>query len=230
MVSTVEISRSSKDDNCRWLVEFVDLLLPLLTPYQAVVYLLLHRLAVRDGEQETVRVGKRTIAASLGKGSRGAQGNYRQISAKLTQLASIGCISILDTNRNGTSYIVRQPREVPAVRERLAVGTPEPELDYYRDPSLRRALFERDRWLCRYCGDVVMDDAATLDHVVPVSKGGEHTAENLVTCCLTCNSIKAGRSYDDAAPQILAALRQRLELRQASRPATTTDRSGHPGG
>ena len=50
---------------------------------------------------------------------------------------------------------------------------------------------------------------ATLDHIIPQSLGGLNTPENLTTACLTCNSIKSGRTYDDAAPDILAALVRR---------------------
>ena len=53
-----------------------------------------------------------------------------------------------------------------------------------------------------------VDEAtATLDHVTPRSKGGSNSPANLSTCCLMCNSIKSGRTYEEAAPDILAAIR-----------------------
>lgn len=68
---------------------------------------------------------------------------------------------------------------------------------------------DRDKWTCRYCGEAVTTATATLDHIVPQSCGGPSTPENLTTTCRTCNSIKSGRTYDEAAPEILAALVRR---------------------
>ncbi|MBV9838702.1 MAG: HNH endonuclease, partial [Solirubrobacterales bacterium] len=100
--------------------------------------------------------------------------------------------------------------EVPAVRARIEASRPDERgQDHYRDPALRRELFERDEWRCRYCGDAVTPDTATLDHILPTSKGGTHVPKNLATACLMCNSIKSGRSYEDAAPDILASVQAR---------------------
>jgi hypothetical protein len=51
--------------------------------------------------------------------------------------------------------------------------------------------------------------SATLDHYVPVSKGGGNDADNLRTCCLMCNSIKSGHAYEEVAPLLLASVRDR---------------------
>ncbi|HEX9891415.1 MAG TPA: HNH endonuclease [Actinomycetota bacterium] len=50
----------------------------------------------------------------------------------------------------------------------------------------RRAVFARDEWKCQYCGA----PAENVDHVIPRSKGGEHTWENVVAACRRCNSRK----------------------------------------
>jgi 5-methylcytosine-specific restriction endonuclease McrA len=47
----------------------------------------------------------------------------------------------------------------------------------------------RDRFRCAYCGG----KADTVDHVVPRSRGGDHTCENCVAACSTCNHRKADR-------------------------------------
>jgi len=75
--------------------------------------------------------------------------------------------------------------------------------------GLRRLLFERDGWKCQYCGELVTEQTATLDHRIPVSKGGDDSEGNLATACLMCNSLKSGKSYEEAAPLILASIRQR---------------------
>jgi hypothetical protein len=54
---------------------------------------------------------------------------------------------------------------------------------------LRRAILLRDGNLCRYCGT----DATHVDHIVPVTKGGTHEPENLVSACEHCNKSKGNR-------------------------------------
>ena len=55
----------------------------------------------------------------------------------------------------------------------------------------RRALFARDNWRCVYCGTA--GGRLTLDHVIPRSKGGDSTWENVVTSCAPCNLRKGNR-------------------------------------
>ncbi len=54
----------------------------------------------------------------------------------------------------------------------------------------RRAVFARDRHRCQYCGS---ERHLTVDHVVPRSKGGSDTWDNLVTSCAPCNRKKGDR-------------------------------------
>ena len=188
--------------------DVVDHVLPTIPPYEFALYMLLLRMTDFQGGE--VRIGKRTIGARLGKGTRSSQGNYQHIGEKLQNLAIAGFITIGGTTREGTLYGVRVPDDVPAVRERRAASIiPERDPDYYEDPVLRAELMERDGWRCRYCGEVVTTDTATLDHLIPRSLGGPNTAENLATACLTCNSIKSGRTYEEAAPRILAGIARR---------------------
>lgn len=191
----------------------VDAVLPLLKPYEFSLYLVLLRESeFRGGE---VRIGKRTISARLGKGTRSSQGNYQHITEKLNVLAEAGFIAVGDTSREGTQYRVLLPEAVPAVREVIATSEPpEREADYFADPVLRTELMERDKWTCRYCGEAVTATTSTLDHIIPQSFGGPNTPENLTTACLTCNAIKSGRTYQEAAPDILAALVRRKATTQ----------------
>ena len=54
----------------------------------------------------------------------------------------------------------------------------------------RRAVFARDRFRCQYCGS---QKHLTVDHVVPRSKGGPDSWENVVTSCAPCNRKKGDR-------------------------------------
>lgn len=57
----------------------------------------------------------------------------------------------------------------------------------------RRAVFVRDDFQCQYCGR----RAENVDHVIPKSRGGRHTWDNVVAACRPCNSRKENRSPAD---------------------------------
>src|ERR671915_1837073 len=63
--------------------------------------------------------------------------------------------------------------------------------DVHRRKITRRAVFARDRWTCQYCGHE--RGSLTVDHVVPRSKGGASSWDNIVTCCAPCNRRKGDR-------------------------------------
>jgi 5-methylcytosine-specific restriction endonuclease McrA len=71
-----------------------------------------------------------------------------------------------------------------------------------RIPMTRAALMHRDRFRCAYCGG----KAETIDHVVPRSRGGEHSWENCVACCADCNHRKADRLLSEIGWTLRAAL------------------------
>jgi 5-methylcytosine-specific restriction endonuclease McrA len=58
----------------------------------------------------------------------------------------------------------------------------------------KRNVFLRDQYTCQYCGTEVTDESATLDHVLPSSKGGRSTWANLSTACKPCNYLKANHT------------------------------------
>jgi 5-methylcytosine-specific restriction endonuclease McrA len=80
-------------------------------------------------------------------------------------------------------------------------------LQYVRVPRTvkrslsRRALFARDGWCCVYCGTAA--GRLTLDHVVPRSRGGASTWENVVTACSPCNLGKGDRTPEEAGLRLL---------------------------
>ena len=59
----------------------------------------------------------------------------------------------------------------------------------------RSRLYKRDNYECAYCGRT---KNLTIDHIIPKSRGGQNTWENLVTCCLPCNRFKSNRTPDEA--------------------------------
>lgn len=65
----------------------------------------------------------------------------------------------------------------------------------------RRAVFARDGHRCQYCGAA----AENIDHVIPRSRGGQHTWENVVAACRPCNTRKEDRLLHESG----LSLRQR---------------------
>jgi len=81
-------------------------------------------------------------------------------------------------------------------------------LEYRRIPHQSRALSRknillRDRNTCQYCGAVLPSSDLTLDHVLPRSRGGSSTLENLVACCLPCNRRKGNQSPAEAGMRLM---------------------------
>ncbi|HEX2016882.1 MAG TPA: HNH endonuclease [Solirubrobacteraceae bacterium] len=62
--------------------------------------------------------------------------------------------------------------------------------DAHRRKITRRAVFARDGWACQYCGAA---SNLTVDHVIPRSKGGASSWENIVASCAPCNRRKGDR-------------------------------------
>lgn len=72
---------------------------------------------------------------------------------------------------------------------------------YHRVPLTRENVFRRDGYECVYCGDTKRKHL-TIDHVLPLSKGGKSTWDNLVTACSKCNGEKSDLSLKEFGKKI----------------------------
>jgi 5-methylcytosine-specific restriction endonuclease McrA len=63
--------------------------------------------------------------------------------------------------------------------------------DVHRRKITRKAVLARDAWTCQYCG--TRKPGLTVDHVIPRSRGGESSWENIVASCAPCNRKKGNR-------------------------------------
>lgn len=72
----------------------------------------------------------------------------------------------------------------------------------------RRNLFMRDGFTCQYCGIRPGTKELNLDHVLPRSRGGRSTWENLVTSCRTCN-LNKGHATPEEAGMVLRTVPKR---------------------
>ena len=69
----------------------------------------------------------------------------------------------------------------------------------------RRNIFFRDKNHCQYCGKVFPQAELNLDHVVPLSRGGLSSWDNVVCACIPCNSRKGNRTPHEAGMHLIRA-------------------------
>ena len=117
-----------------------------------------------------VRIGQRAIAQKYGRGPKISVPSRKHIIRQIESLEEKGCIRIGDTNRDGTLYEIILPSDIPLVIEKLSSQTTQEFEDYFNDPDKRLELYERDNWICQYCGEKVTSEDVTLDRFVPVSQ------------------------------------------------------------
>lgn len=73
----------------------------------------------------------------------------------------------------------------------------------------RFEVFKRDGFKCQYCGKCAPEVVLHVDHIHPVSKGGENDVMNYITACVDCNGGKSDRLLSDDS--VIAKQRQQLE-------------------
>jgi 5-methylcytosine-specific restriction endonuclease McrA len=66
----------------------------------------------------------------------------------------------------------------------------------------RLNIYARDGFTCQYCAVRCATEDLTFDHVLPRSRGGATSWENIVTCCIACNAGKADRTPEEARMKI----------------------------
>jgi len=65
----------------------------------------------------------------------------------------------------------------------------------------KKNILRRDNYRCQYCGS--SSKPLTLDHIIPKSRGGKETWENLVTACIECNNKKGDRLPEEAKMKLM---------------------------
>ena len=78
------------------------------------------------------------------------------------------------------------------------------KLPYKKIPPTRANILRRDQYCCQYCNMDLTDKDATIDHIVPRSKGGGSTWVNMVASCRDCNLSKGNRTPKEARMQLKA--------------------------
>jgi len=70
----------------------------------------------------------------------------------------------------------------------------------------RKNIIKRDGNRCQYCGRKSLE--MTVDHIIPKSRGGQETWENLTSACIKCNNIKGNRTPEEAGMKLLSKPRK----------------------
>lgn len=67
----------------------------------------------------------------------------------------------------------------------------------------RKTILLRDNYVCQYCGCKVGKNAS-IDHIVPKSRGGKNNYTNCVACCKACNNKKANKTPEESRMKLLS--------------------------
>jgi hypothetical protein len=67
----------------------------------------------------------------------------------------------------------------------------------------KRALIVRDESTCQFCNRVLNESDATVDHLIPKSKGGNTSFLNCVIACFICNNIKGNKSLNESGLKLI---------------------------
>lgn len=188
----------------------IDYLQPILEPYEAALYWHLFRQSVLKDGTQYVRASTRGLRSGvvLSRSGKSEDLSYASVQRTLQGLETKGAIlKAGDTTREGTLFKVYLPEEIAACQERMSAAAAESieaspvdeanELDFYNVAENRERVFERDEYKCHYCQKQLIRFTATLDHIQPVSRGGDNSLGNLVTACLHCNSRRGNRPVMD---------------------------------
>lgn len=79
-------------------------------------------------------------------------------------------------------------------------------IPYKKIDLSRKNILKRDNNRCQYCGKKAPD--ITLDHIIPRSRGGQDSWDNLVAACVRCNNRKGNRTPEEANMKLLSKPRR----------------------
>ena len=117
---------------------------------------------------------------------------------RVIRLLTAGKVEVVeesDREIRSLSVVIRLPSVVRLLR-----------YVHYREPRPKLSRVNvslRDEFQCQYCGQTYESRALNLDHVLPRAQGGHTTWENVVTCCVPCNTRKGARTPEQARMRLL---------------------------
>lgn len=179
--------------------QFEDVLAPRLglSTADRAVYSYLLRHSRLEGKVR-LRFSMRWLASGMGVSRETGRDAVRR-------LGNLGALRLIERSKEGHLVEVHLPSEIRAFRPYLRKGgNPAQQaavnlekLDFFKGASRRQAIHARERGLCFYCLRRTSAGQRCLDHVVPRAKCGLNSYQNLVCCCMECNTLKGERSAAD---------------------------------
>jgi 5-methylcytosine-specific restriction endonuclease McrA len=142
------------------------------------------------------------------------ENNKDEILEQQRQFYKLNREKVLEQNKRWKMKNIERYRDYHQVYFKTYYNTPEGRENYYKNlvkrrsykhkvdfkPFERKEILDRDNWTCKSCGCKVHDrskgnwntpDKAHIDHIIPISKGGNSESGNLQVLCRTCNLSKA---------------------------------------
>ena len=126
------------------------------------------------------------------------------VTRAVEELQASSCVSVRRYSRSNSRYLIDLHGcecyiRNEALKECEASDFCEPtdskqNTRFPLNSSIRKLIFERDFYRCINCGT---HKTLSIDHIVPVSKGGGNEIKNLQTLCTTCNSSKGNKSMTE---------------------------------
>ncbi|HWQ03586.1 MAG TPA: HNH endonuclease signature motif containing protein [Candidatus Nitrosotenuis sp.] len=138
-------------------------------------------------------IGKRSAHVSHRGLVRTSGISITSILSRLRGLERKGCIRTLTRGYRGKDIEVFLPGEIAgclpgaprdASRELEAANC-------MKNPELRQAIYRREGGRCFYCLRRLLPKLVSLDHVISLAEGGDHSYRNVVVCCFECNVNKS---------------------------------------
>lgn len=130
-------------------------------------------------------------------------GDYSVISVidwrKAIRLIAKGKVQVIEYKADAINY-GRGSYEVPSI---IALREVKSALKKKNIGVTRNNVARRDNHTCAYCGRHLGKNIATVDHVMPRSKGGQHTWHNTVAACKPCNNKKGDKLLEELGWKLL---------------------------
>lgn len=179
--------------------DFQDHLAPRLDTYEQAVYLYLFRHTRFIGLEDAVvgfKSARRRMACGVGE--KGKPMSENTAYEKLRSLSEKGCITILDSTREGRKIRLYLPSEISGVIvPEASVAPPDIETeDFFNDEDNRGRILMREEHRCFYCLRQLNGENYVIEHVVS-RPAGNNTYRNVVAACRQCNNRKGSADVED---------------------------------
>ena len=133
-------------------------------------------------------------------------------------------IQIVNWHKHQKPHHMELPSEIPSPEGFIILNVP------YPSDTIRKEIYERDNYLCRYCGTDLRNEPRKicLDHVIPISRDGSNSKNNLATSCKKCNAKKLDKTPEEAEMKCPKGLGEIIRQEKVDRGLTGGITGGQP--